>query len=189
MKKIILFFLILASPVHLFGESSEDHISFDGALTAGYVFKNDCLFKQVYGRGMVNAITADGCYYPWQHWGFGSKLSYWRARGHTTFLQLCSLVQEVPITFYARGIKRFDCGVHIYGSLGGGLVWVKEKSYLGTVKQTRGIGEVEAGLQYNVWRWLNLVGAFRYLFPAQKDGCDAVVIGGFDLRAGLGCSF
>ena len=180
---------MLVLPIRLLGQSAEKNISFDGAFTAGYVFKNDCIFKDVYGRGIINAITGDGCYYPWKHWGFGGKVSYWRARGRTSFLQLCSLIQEVPITFYARVIKRFDCGLQTYGSLGAGVVWMKEKSYLGTVKQTKGIGELELGLQYSRCRRFNLVGAFRYLFPPQKQACDTVVVGGFDLRAGIGFSF
>ena len=98
-------------------------------------------------------------------------------------------MQEVPITFYVRRIKKFDCGLQLNASLGGGVIWIKEKSYLGEVKLNKGIGEVEVGLQYSIVRWLNIVGAFRYLFPSQRQSCDKKVVGGFDLRAGIGFSF
>ena len=75
--------------------------SFTGALSAGYVFKHaDSVFKDVYGLGMVNAITADGCYHPWQSWGIGAKISYWFANGRTSFLKFHTHLHEVPMTVY-----------------------------------------------------------------------------------------
>ena len=190
MKKNLFFsLLILASMVstRLFCNDSE---KFFAAVTAGYVFKNnDDRFKDVYGHGVINAITGDFCYYPWERWGLGAKISYWRKKGRTSFLQLRSIIQEVPVTFYARLIKRFDCKLNLYASLGGGFIWLKEKSYLGTVRLTKGIGEVEVGLYYPIWRRLNITGAFRYLFPPQSHSCEKVRFGGFDLRAGIGFSF
>jgi hypothetical protein len=196
MKKLILFsffILLLVPSVQLFGkeekEEKKNDSLFTGALTAGYVFKHDCLFKQIYGHGMVNVITGDGCYYPWEHWGLGVKVSYWRAEGKTTFLKHCSLLQEVPVTFYLRKRKDFDCGLQLYGSLGGGVIWMQEKSYLGKVHSNKGIGELEIGVNYPAWHWINVTGAFRYLFPRQTEFCRKVDVGGCDLRAGIGFSF
>jgi hypothetical protein len=193
MNKVVIFFFSLGTSLiyaNLLGSSSEvENQCFTTALSAGYVFKHDCTFKQLYGRGMINIITADGCYYPWECWGIGAKISYWRAKGRTAFLQRPSRVQEVPVTLYVRGIKDFECGLQVYASLGGGVIWMKEKSYLGCVKLHRGIAEAEVGLQYPIWHCLDITGAVRYLFPRQKQGCIKRDVGGCDLRAGLAFSF
>ncbi len=193
MKKLLFFsFFALVSvfPVHLFGNTLEKKNScFSSSFSAGYVFKYDSEFKDVYGHGIVNVITADCCYYLWDLWGIGAKISYWRAKGRTTFLQQRSVVQELPATVYVRRRKNFDCGLQVYGSLGGGFIWLKEKSYLGDLKLYKGIGEVEVGLQYKVWRCINVVGAFRYLFPPQSRLGERVDVGGVDLRAGIGFDF
>lgn len=193
MKKIIFlsyFILLFGLSTQLFGADGPKRKSrFSGAFSAGYVFKNDCRFKNVYGRGIVNAITADGCYYPWELWGIGAKVSYWRKKGCTDFLKQRTLLQEVPVTFYVRRKKQFKSGLQLYASLGGGFVWVKEKSYLGNVRLYKGIGEVEAGLKFPIFRCVDITAAFRYLFPPQSRACDKVHIGGFDLRAGIGFSF
>lgn len=194
MKKILLFSLlvfVLMLPTRLLCDESEKQNSrFSGAFTTGYVFKNDdCVFKKVHGHGMGNVITGDGCYYPWESWGIGMKVSYWLAIGHTTFLKRRTLLQEVPITFYVR--KLFDVGhdVQMYASLGGGIAWIKEQSYLGHVHTTKGIGEAEVGLNYPVQRRLYFTTALRYLFPRQSQGCEKIDVGGVDLRAGLGFAF
>lgn len=193
MKKIIefsLFALIVAVPASLFGDDAKERdCRFNTAFTAGYVFKNDCRFKNVYGHGMINAITADGCYSPWKHWGLGAKVGYWRAKGHTDFLRQCTLAQEVPLTVYLRGKKEFQCRLQLYGSLGGGFAWIKEKSYLGCPTTYKGLGELEVGLNYPIWRFINLTGAFRYLFPPQCHDGATIDVGGIDLRAGIGFSF
>ena len=193
MKKILFFsFLIPLSFVstHLFGNCFEEqHSCFSSTFSAGYVFKHDCKFEDVYGRGIVNAITFDGCYYPWELWGLGSKISYWRTKGCTSFLKQRSLLQELPITFYLRRVKNFECGLQMYGSLGGGVIWTKEKSYLGAVQFYKGVGEVEVGLNSPIWHHLNLTIAFRYLFPPQCHAGENVDVGGFDLRTGIGFSF
>ncbi len=189
MKKIIFFSFIILQSVQLFGNTVERRKRDFTAFSAGYVFKNDCAFKDVYGHGMINAITADFCYYPWKHWGFGGKLSYWRAKGHTTFLEQCTLAQEVPVTLYLRAMKEFQCRLQLYGSLGGGFAWIKEKSYLGNVHTYKGIGELEVGLNYPLWRYINVVGAARYIFPPQKQSGDTIDVGGVDLRAGIGFVF
>ncbi len=190
MKKLVLFFLIIAIPSTIASnDSGEDRNRFFTAFTAGYAFKNDSKFTCVYGHGMANAITADFCYYPWEVWGLGAKLSYWRAKGHTTFLRQCSLIQEVPFTIYLKRIKQFKCDLTAYASLGLGFAWLKEKSYLGTAHTTKAIGELELGLQYPVWRCINITGAFRYLFPPQTQSCEKIDVGGIDLRAGIGFSF
>lgn len=190
MKKIVVFSFFIFVSASLYGTASEHKRSrFFSAFSAGYAFKHDCEFKKVYGHGMANIITADGCYYPWKNWGVGMKTSYWRAKGRTTFLKRRTHLYEVPITFYLRAKKAFQSGLDMYASLGGGVALIKEKSYLGKKRFNKGIGEVEVGLVYPVWRCVNLVGAFRYLFPHQSQGCDKVDVGGFDLRAGIGFSF
>lgn len=187
MKKIIFFFsfIMLSLLTTQLSAWEEQDSCFDTALTAGFVFKNDCKFKEVYGHGIANIITADGCYYPWECWGVGAKVSYWRAHGKTDFLRQCSLLQEVPVTFYVRRRTNFRCGLQLYASLGGGLIWLREKSYLGRAQLHKGIGEAEIGLSYPVWRHVNITSAFRYLFPRQSFAGEKVDIGGFDLRAGL----
>ncbi|MEX0671745.1 MAG: hypothetical protein WD068_00145 [Candidatus Babeliales bacterium] len=192
--KRILFFLycivVCGVSARLSGNDSElQDACFTGAFTAGYVFKHDCRFKDVYGHGVINVITADGCYYPWECWGIGAKVGYWQATGQTTFLKKCTTLQEVPFTVYARRRKNFDCGVQLYGSLGGGFIWVNEESYLGCVRDYKGIGEVELGLDYPIWRCINITSAFRYLFPSQCLAGNTADVGGFDIRIGLGFSF
>ena len=192
MKKIILYsslLVVTALSTSLFGNESHDKKPFYTAFSSGYVFKYNYAFKDTYGQGMTNIITADGCYFPWDVWGIGIKASYWRAKGQTAFLEQPALAQEVPITVYLRTIKTFDCNVQLYGSLGGGYTWVKDKSYLGTVTLNRGIGEVEVGLNYPIWRCINITGAFRYLFPPQSASDQKVNVGGCDLRGGIGFSF
>lgn len=189
MKKILFFVLLLAVSTQSFGKKFQDKKPWALALTSGYVFKHDDRFEDVYGRGMINAITADGCYYPWKHWGFGLKTSYLRAKGHTTFLKQHTLAQEVPTTAYLRYMKAFNCGLQLQSSLGGGFSWLKEKSYLDNIHTYKGIGEVEVGLNRVVWRCFNVTGAFRYLFPPQGHNGKRIDVGGCDLRAGIGFSF
>lgn len=163
---------------------------FRTALSAGYVFKyNDTLFREVYGLGMGNIITADGSCSIWESWAIGTKISYWLAIGKTTAFNRRTFLQEVPWTFYLCKIFNLKGCVQWYFSLGGGVAWIKEESYLGNKHQWRGIGEIELGVSYPVWRCLDLTSAFRYLFPRQKQGSTNADIGGFDLRAGLGYSF
>lgn len=196
MKKIICsLFLILCSslPAQLIADASAEHEDsvFSTAFSAGYVFKNDCAFNQVYGPGIVNAITADFCYYLLGLLGVGTKVSYWRAKGKTTSLCRDSLIQEVPVTFYVRARKNLECNLELYTSLGGGIIWMKEKSYLGKVQKTKGIGEAELGLNYPVCDYCTITSAFRCLFPAQKinNGAKRSVIGGYELRGGIGFAF
>lgn len=186
MKKIKLIFLIFLST---YAFSRVDTCRFTNAITAGYVFKRDDNFKQVYGNGIINVITEDFCYYPWKCYGLDFKLSYFRKKGKTTFTQQCSLIQEVPITVSLRKIKNFRYA-QLYGSLGGGLIWLKEKSYLGEVKLHKAIGEFELGLNScRYWHCINFTAAFRYLFPRKTNCCEVVDLGGFDLRAGFEISF
>lgn len=190
MKKILILSSCILILVPLLSHAAErEHTWLTTDLSAGYVFKHDCRFKEVYGQGMVNIITADGCYYPWSFLGFGAKLSYWRAKGHTAFLQLRTHAQEVPFTVYVRGIKEFPCRFQLYGSLGAGLAWIKENSYLGDVHVTKGIGEIEVGFRYPFWRCLTIMSAFRYVFPPQSQKSHTIDVGGCDLRAGIGLTF
>jgi opacity protein-like surface antigen len=160
---------------------------FNLAFSSGYVFKHsDHNFREVYGLGMGNIFTADFCYKLCDSpWGFGAKASYWLAFGKTTFLQRHTWLQEVPVIAYVRLSKDFDRGVRLYGSLGGGFAYIREKSYLGHVQQVRGLGEVEAGFMYPVHHHLSIFSAFRYLFPRQKHDSIKIDVGGFDVRAGL----
>ncbi len=192
MKKIIIliFFISLMLSTHTWCDTATMRSCFTGALSAGYVFKHsDHNFKKVYGRGMGNVLTADICYYPWQSWGIGGKISYWLAPGRTTFFKRHTFLQEIPVTFYVRKMIDFCSGLQLYASLGGGFTWIREHSYLGRVQQCRGVGEVEIGLHYPVWCRLDFTSAFRYLFPRQSQRHAKADVGGFDLRTGLGFSF
>ncbi len=175
----------------LAAQEEEENCSFSSvAFTTGYVFKHDHIFKEVYGHGIQNVITADACYYPKELWGIGAKLSYWRARGKTTFYKQCTCLREIPLTFYLR--RLFDScyeGLQGYASLGAGAIFIKEKSYLGRVKRTKGIGELELGFNYQTCGDLDITGAFRYLFPREKIRGQKHDVGGFDFRAGIGYSY
>lgn len=194
MKKIFAYLLPAVFSGALFAErcceEDTDTPCFTSALTTGFVFKhNDCVFKEVYGRGIENVITADLCYYPWRSWGIGGKVGYWRATGCTTTFKRCTLLQQIPVTFYLRGISQCRRGVQLYASLGGGVMVIKEKSYLGDLKARGGIGELEAGLIYHARRYFDLTCAFRYLFPRVCVCDNKIDGGGFDVRAGIGFSF
>ena len=137
MKKIIWLFVcayVSVSSMKLFAhqklsdaKSPQKYIS---AFSAGYVFKNDCQFKEVYGHGMANIITGDFVYFPWDFWGFGVKTSYWQAKGRTTFLQFCTKIEEIPLTFTVRRLVIFKHNIEFYGSLGGGIIWMRENGRL-----------------------------------------------------------
>lgn len=190
MKKIIFLLLLFTTTFHSLNSCEN---SFYTNFSAGYVFKHDTDFKEVYGSGLANLITADFCYSRCGKWGIGTKVSYWRAHGKTTFLKQRTTLKEIPLTFYLRAIKDI-CSLQMYASLGGGIVWIKEKSYLGERKIHKGVGEAEIGLNYMVRECFNLTSALRYLFPAQrvckKNVCDHKIdIGGLDLRLGIGFSF
>lgn len=168
---------------------SHAHTHFTNTLTSGYVFKSGHIFKEVYGHGLINAITADWCYYPWKMWGFGTKLSYWRGKGETNFLKKKALLQQIPVAFYARFMKDFKSRVQIQCSLGGGFTWIKEKSYKADTTTCKGIGEVEAGLSFPIYKHFALTGSVGYLFPPQKFREHTIDVGGLDLRAGIGIQF
>lgn len=193
MKKILfLLLLITIVPLWAFLDNDDHYLNcspFLLAFTAGYVFKHhDAIFKEVYGRGIPNLITVDGCYFPWETWGLGTKISYWRTKGKTTVLKETTHLQEEPLTFYLRKtvpLNRFQ----VYASLGGGVIFIQEKSYLGNIKRHKGIGELEVGAHCALWRFLNATAAFRYLFPRESICGQTVDTGGFDLRAGLSFTF
>lgn len=196
MKKILIISLYVFSSIFsgLVLARDKNLVPYNIALSSGYVFKHDCRFKEVYGHGMVDIITTDFCYFPWKTWGFGAKMSYWRAEGRTTFLDYCTVAQEIPVTVYAKAAHYFNCDLQVYASLGGGFEWVKEKSYLGCVKVYKGIGEVEVGLHYPLVKFFNFTTAFRYVFPPQrlyrcKSDCLNFDFGGCDLRAGFSFLF
>lgn len=189
MKKIIcLLFVLCVSTINVFAPrilSEADSPRGTFALTTGYLFKNDCRFKEVYGHGMQNIITADLVSYPWNFWGMGLKASYLHAIGKTTFLQFCTKLQEVPLTFSFRRLLVFKHNIEMYASLGGGFTWIHEKSYLECIKMYKGIGDVEVGFNYPIYKCLKLTTAFRYLFPPQCFCRLNIDVGGVDLRAGF----
>lgn len=193
MKKIVLIMFVvlgLAIPVRSMSRYDKNaHCTWNTAFSAGYVFKNDCRFKAAYGLGVVNALTVDGCYYPWKYGGFGLKASYWFTQGDIAFLGKKTLFQEVPVTIYARGTTALDRCAQLYGSLGGGFVWMNEKSFLGTTRVYKGIAEAEVGVNCCIYRALFFTSAFRYLFPPQCVAGERFDVGGCDVRAGLGFSF
>ena len=191
MKKIIVWCSMIIFASCAFKVSAEEeNTHFNTAFSAGYVFKNgDERFKDVYGHGMVNIITADFCCDRCEDWGIGAKISYWSAHGFTGFLQQKSTVYEIPLTISVRRMKKFDCDLQLYASLGGGVAWIKEKNYLGATSVTKGIAELEAGLHYPIWKCINITSAFRYLFPPQKNNGIKVNVGGIDLRAGISFDF
>ena len=189
MKKIVSMLLTTVCMVSLVNAQEMCESHFNTALTTGYVFKNKQRFHDVYGHGIANLITADGCYYTGEYMGFGANVAYWRGQGSTSFLRQHTLLQQVPVVLYVRGIKRFGFGLDVYGSLGGGFIWTKEKSYLGRTRVYNGIGAVEVGAAYPIWRCIELTAAFRYLFPPQTQAGQTVDIGGCDLRIGFGITF
>lgn len=191
MKKIVLISSFMSSifTAQLISCEQDSYTRFSNALTSGYVFKHNARFQEVYGHGIVNIITGDGYYYFCKHWGLGATLGYWRAQGTTNFLQQHTLLQQVPLTIVGKGQYTFDYGFKLYGALGAGFIWTKEKSYLGDVKTTKGIGTLEVGLNYQVWRFIEMTAAFRYLFPPQNQAGHTIDVGGCDLRAGIGFSF
>lgn len=182
---LLLFFMMSFGTV-----LAQQNQCFSAALTSGFVFKhNDCRFKEIYGRGMINVITGDFCYYASCLGGIGMKVSYWQRKGRTACFNQAACLQEVPITFYLRGLMNVSCRLQGYASLGGGLIWLNEKSYLGHVKKWEGIGEAEIGLNYAILGCFDFTTAFRYLFPRHCQNGITFDAGGLELRAGFGWSF
>ncbi|MGB8467403.1 MAG: hypothetical protein WCE21_00200 [Candidatus Babeliales bacterium] len=194
MKKIVVLTALLYASIVSAGSCSVHTLEdtcFTTAFSSGYVFKHDDHnFKEVYGRGMGDIITVDGCYHIRPSWGIGGKFSYWLASGNTTFFKRRTFLHEVPVTFSVRYMLNCCTGFQLYTSLGGGVAWMQEESYLGTSHLTRGIGEWEGGFHYSRCGRLSLTSAFRYLFPRQSHNHQSKMdVGGFDLRVGLGVSF
>lgn len=190
MKKIIFFLLFMFPLSALFATKQWEDEGVSLAVSTGYVFKQgDSLFKQVYGRGIQNILTVDACCYPWETWGIGAKLSYWRAKGRTVLFKEHTRLKEIPVTFYLRKTVNFCSGLQPYATLGGGVIVVQEKSYLGCACRHKGIGEVEIGLDYPIWNCLDITGAVRYIFPPDVMCHQKTEIGGLDVRAGIGFSF
>lgn len=193
MKKLLFFTSIILSSISIQSMCQEVVCSsshFTSAFTSGYVFKHgDRNFKEVYGTGMVNVITADLCYHRCNVWAIGGKIGYWLAVGRTVAFKRRAFLQEFPVTFYVRRMINFCSGLQLYGSLGGGFAWIKEERYLAHTAQARGIGEVETGLIYPAWCHLDFTAAFRYLFARQNQDTAKIDVGGLDLRAGVAYSF
>lgn len=164
-----------------------DTSCFDLAFTSGFIWKHDKIFKEVYGHGIPDLITVDACYYPCNYGGIGIKTSFWEKKGRTACLKQCTKLQEVPLIGYLRA--RIGTWLQGYASLGGGAIFVKEKSYLGSVRTNVGIGEAEVGLNYYPHENVYLTGAFRCLFPRKTCDGDEIDFGGFGLRGGIGFSY
>lgn len=155
----------------------------DVAISTGYIWKRDRLFQEAYGRGIQDVITVDGCCRIWRFLGMGVKSGYWKAQGKAAVCH--KEISEIPILCYLRG--KIGCTFQAYVSLGGGLIFVEEKSCLGHAKEYPWGGEVEAGLKYYFFRSCYLTTALRYLFfPTSKEKGD---FGGYGIRAGIGISF
>ncbi len=193
MKKLA-FLLFLFTPLLCFKARQEpkkkQSTSFNLAFTTGYVFKHDDSdFNIIYKNGIQNIITVDACYYFLESIGIGSKVSYWKTKGQTTFLKNPTKLQEVPLTFYLRTLLSTGGTFQPYISLGGGAIFMLEKSYSETIKAAKGIGEFEVGLNLFVSRYFDVTAAFRYLFPRETFNKQKADIGGFDLRAGIGFAY
>lgn len=185
-----LLIILMTVPTFALGEEYADCFSkdFSFALTSGFVFKRDEHFKKVYGRGIIDIITADLCCYQWNHIGLGIKSSYWRQKGKTTVLKNHATIQEIPLIGYIRA----PFGSHKaqgYVSLGGGCIFLKEKSPIGKVHAHTGIGEAELGFNYCFHTRFYLTGASRVLFTKQTIHGTCADVGGIGLRAGLGVTF
>lgn len=179
-----LFLIISLFCSSILAEKPCDFSLFDLAFTSGYIWKNDHNFKQTYGNGIPDYITADACFYPLTYAGVGVKTSYWEAKGKTMNMNQPAKLYEVPLIGYLR--LRYGYWLQGYVSLGGGAIFLKEKSYLGVVTQIVGIGEAEIGFNYFPHTNFYLTGAFRYLFPRQKSSGETVDFGGYGLRGGIG---
>ena len=189
MKK--LFFLLLFSiPSLCISANSENFLSiFDLTATTGYVWQSDSHFKQVYGKGIQDVITIDGCYWPFRHFGIGIQGSYWLANGKTTILKKSTRLWEVPLNLYLEG--RIGQMFQLHGSLGTGIIFVNEKSYLGSVSHQAWSGEAEVGIDYYFFKKSYLSAALQYLYSGKEisETQERVALGGLNLRAGIGISF
>ncbi len=187
MNKNFIFLILLFIFLSAHAYKPADFSLFDLAFTSGYIWKHDSIFKQVYGNGIPDFITVDACCYPLPYAGTGIKTSYWQAKGKTTCLKAHTKLQEVPLISYVRA--RFGYWLQGYVSLGGGAIFIREKSYLGTVHKTVGISEAEIGFNYFPHPNVYLTSACRYLFPRQKSAGNKADFGGVGLRGGIGFSY
>jgi hypothetical protein len=187
MNKKILILAVLGIPAVTYTYSECDGSNFDLAFSSGFVWKNDDLFKCVYGSGIVNAITVDGCYYPCTYGGVGLKTAYWGKKGETTILKQCTKLREVPLIAYLKA--RIGTWLQGYISLGGGVIFVREKSYLGCASTATGIGEAEVGINCHILHSFYITVAANALFPSTKINGHKAIVGGYGLRAGIGFSF
>jgi hypothetical protein len=189
MKKLCIL-LLYSIPLFCASTNSENSFStFDLAATTGYVWKTDSHFKQVYGNGIQNVITIDGCYWPFRHFGVGIQNGYWLAHGKTTVSKRSTRVWEVPLNFYLQG--RIGHLLQLHGSLGTGVIFVNEKSYLGTVSQQAWSGEAEAGIDYYFFKRAYLAFAVQYLYARKeiKETHNQADFGGVNVSGGIGISF
>jgi len=189
MKSTLLFFLLCLSSLAYCQGICLPPI--DVAVTTGYIWKNDCRFKEIYGEGIQDVITVDVCGWFSECFGIGLKGSYWEAEGRTPVCRLHTNVHEIPLIGYVRREIEFDCTFAAYASLGGGIIFVREKSELGKVNTDTWGGEAEIGLNYYFFKNFYLTTAFRYLYFKKKiAGIDERAdFGGYGLRGGLGISF
>lgn len=184
MKK--LFFLLFYS-VPLLCASKDS--TFDLAATTGYVWKTDSQFKQVYGKGIQDIITIDGCYWPFRYLGVGIQSGYWLAHGKTTISKRPTRLWEVPLNLYLQG--RIGRSFQLHASLGTGVIFVNEKSYLGNVSHQTWSGEAEVGMNYYFFKQAYLTVDLQYLYARKKisETHERADLGGLNARGGIGVSF
>jgi len=188
---LFLFFPLLANKARQdLNKQQPQSTHWNIAFTSGYVFKHDKSdFRENFNNGIQNIITVD-CYYNFlESLAVGTKVSYWKTKTHGTFLINPAKLQEVPLTFYLRTNLNPGKSFQPYISLGGGAIFLVEKEFQKTIKESKGIGEFELGLNWLLTRNFNITGAFRYLFPRETFNKQKADIGGFDLRAGIGFSY
>jgi hypothetical protein len=187
MKKIYILTILAFISINMHAQRCAPSI-FDLVFTSGFIWKVDRVFKEVYGVGIPDLITVDGCYYLSDYFGIGIKTSYWERKGKEIIPDQPPKIQEVPLITYLRA--RVGYGIQGYISLGGGATFVKENRDPIHFKKAVGIGEVEAGINYYIHRFSYFSCAFRYLFPRQSfEETTLTDFGGLGLRVGLAFSY
>ncbi len=163
--------------------------TYDFTLSSGYVWKSDFHFKNVYGSGIPNLITADICYWLYEFLGLGIKSAYWEKTGRTTVFQQHARIQEVPLILYLKG--GIGDRIRGYFALGGGVIFAKERSYLGKIWQIVPGGDIELGVNCFIIKQLYVTAAFDYLFFYKQVSSfhGKRDFGGYGFRLGLGTGF
>ena len=162
---------------------------YDLAASTGYVWKGDGHFRDTYAKGIENIITLDTTWWMFRNYGLSLKGSYWAANGTVIGTQESTSIWQVPLALSLKG--RIGSRFQAYGSIGVDLILTRESNFLGVANETGWGGEVEAGLNYYIYKQFYITAAIRYIYcrkyiTAVQDRAD---LGGTDLRGGLGVSF